>query len=260
MANESVAWSVSSRNEVSIIREGFQGPPISGDDHVVDISYSVAGMVFILHLKDNVVTMEYGTNVKPPDWKEVTVILPAEVTVRKIDASPKNEVYMVLSDGTLAVATKPKKGSDSIEPKVVEGVDECFQVSAAPDGIIWVVACDPNVGSVVQWLDPKTKKWSTVPEINNARRVTGTDKGKAYIITSDGDITLCDKKGVKKEVPVGFHVSEISVGDDGALWATEQHGDLDRGNVHVTTNQGKKWTAIEGVNVALLDAGTLKTA
>ena len=260
MANESVAWGINSRNEISLIRKDFQGPPISGDDHVVDISYSVSGMVFILHLREDAVILEYGSSISPPDWKEIVVTLPAGVVVHKIDATPKNEVYLVLSDGTLAVASKPKKGAASIEPKILEGVENALQVSAAPDGLIWVVASDPNVGSVVRWCDPKTKKWSTIPDINNARRVTGAVKGKAYIITSDGSVVLCDAKGVKKEIPAEFYVSEISIGDDDALWAIERHGDLGRGNVHVTTNQGKKWQIVEGANAKYLDAGVLSEA
>jgi hypothetical protein len=257
MANQHVAWSINSRNEVSLIYENYQGPQFSGDDQAVDISYSASGMVFILHHREGAEVLEYSDSVFPPQWQELVVALPGGITIRKIDAGPKNTLYMVLSDGSVAFIDKPKKGQASAEPKILEGVQDALQVSAAPDGLVWVVACDPAIGSVVRWLDPKKNEWTTVPELNNARRVTGTDKGKAYIIKSDGEIVLCDKKGDQKEVPSEFHATEISVGPDGTLWAIAQDGEPNGGLVFTTSNQGKKWGPVEGADAKLLDAGVL---
>ncbi len=255
MANQHVAWSINSRNEVSLIHESHQGPPMLGELNVVDISYSVSETVFILSVSDGNSYLEYGKNTMPSDWKSVTLVLPGEIQVSKIDASPADKVYLVLSDNTLAEIAAPD--GTQAHPQVLDGSDGAAQVSAAPNGDVWIVAYT-NDGSVVRCLSGN--EWKTVPDINNAYRVTGTANGEAYVIKSDGNIVLVNTEGAQKEVPFEHNATEISTGADGTLWVIAQDGGLNGGVVYTTSDTGANWHQVSGADAKYLDAGTLAVA
>ena len=263
MANQSVTWSINSRNEVSLIYEGHQGPPISGEDRVIDISHSVSGMVFILLNHDGVPFLEYSDSIEHPQWAEVAVILPAGLHVHKIDAGPKNNTYLVLSDGTVGVISKPKEGQKSATPEILEGTEDTLEVSAGPDALVWVIAYDSSKGTVVRWFDPKGETWHTIDGIEHPRRITGIAKGKAYIIDVNGKIILIDKKGntevVSEEFAGDTKASQISASEDGTLWLVV-HGSLNSELVYISKDKGKNWTKIENAEAHHLDAGVLKNA
>ncbi|OJJ15876.1 hypothetical protein BKI52_36770 [marine bacterium AO1-C] len=255
MANQHVAWSINSRNEVSLIYENHQGPPMLGDTQVTDISYSVSETVFILSVNDGHNYLEYGKSQMPTDWKSVTVVLPSDVRVNKIDASPADKVYLVLSNGMLAEIATPDGAQAT--PQMIDGSEGAIQVSAAPDGNVWIVATTSE-GSIVRCLNGN--EWKTVPDINNALRVTGTANGEAYVIKSDGNIVLVNTEGVQKEVPFEHNATEISVGADGTLWVIAQDGDVNGGLVYTTSDTGANWHHVPSADAKYLDAGTLAVA
>lgn len=257
MNNLNVAWGINSRNELSLIYKDHQSPPFFGDEHVIDITYSAGGMVFVLINKDGSEILEYSTNVFPPQWQSLVLILPGGIRVHKIDAGPDDKTYMVLSDGSVAVVSKPDQGEESLTPEIIDGIEHAMQVSAASDGTVWVIASDPAIGSVVSWLDPKSKKWSTIPDLNNARRVAGTNNGKAYVVDSAGDLWLYDKKGKSKSIPCEHDVSEISIGSDDTLWIVIQDTGINGGLIYTTSNQGKTWEKVDA-SALYLDAGVLQ--
>ena len=257
MANQHVAWSINARNEVSLIHTDFQGPPFLGETKVIDISYSVSETVFILFTNEGNNFIEYGKNEVPNSFKSVSLLLPGGVQVSKIDASPADKVYMVLSNGTLAEMSAPE--GSTVEPTIVAGSDGVAQVSAAPDGKVWVIAYD-GTGSVVKFKNLDSADWNTVPDLNNATRVTGTNDGQAYVVKSDGSIILVNAEGPQKEVPSEFPASEISVGADGTLWVIAQGGGFDGGSVYTSTNEGAQWHQVPNAEARYLDAGTLAVA
>ncbi|HAS46579.1 MAG TPA: hypothetical protein DCS93_39215 [Microscillaceae bacterium] len=252
MANQHVAWSINSRNEVSLIYENHQGPPMLGDTQVIDISYSVSETVFILSVKDGHNYLEYGKNNVPTEWKSVTVVLSQDVRVNKIDASPADKVYLVLSDGTLAEIAAPDGAQAT--PQVIDGSEGAIQVSAAPDGNVWIVATTSE-GSIVRCLSGN--EWKTIPDINNAKRVTGTTEGQAYVVKGDGSIVLVSTDGAQKEIPFEHQATEISVGAEGTLWAIAQDGGFTGGNIYTTSDEGANWNHVSGADAKYLDAGLL---
>lgn len=252
MANQHVAWSINSRNEVSLIYENHQGPPMLGETRVVDISYSVSETVFILSVNDAYSYLEYGKNQVPTEWKSVTIVLPGDVRVNKIDASPADKVYLVLSNGMLAEIPTPDGAQAT--PQIIDGSEGTIQVSAAPNGDVWVVAATDE-GSIVRCLTGN--EWKTVPEINNAKRVTGTTEGQAYVVKGDGSIVLVNTEGAQKEISFEHQATEISVGAEGTLWVVAQDGGFTGGNIYTTSDEGANWNHVPGADAKYLDAGLL---
>lgn len=252
MANQHVAWSINSRNEVSLIYENHQGPPMLGETQVVDISYSVSETVFILSVNDAYSYLEYGKDAMPMEWKSVILVLPQNVRVNRIDASPANTVYLILSNGMLAEIAAP----DGVQatPQIIDGSEGAVQVSAAPNGDVWIVA-HTNEGSIVRCLSGN--EWKTVPEINNAKRVTGTAEGQAYVVKADGSIVLVNTEGTQKDVHFEHQATEISVGADGTLWVVAQDRGFTGGNIYTTNDKGANWKHIPGADAKYLDAGML---
>ena len=251
MEKKHVAWSNNCRGEVSVVYEKYQGPSLLGDLNFVDISVSASERVFVLSTNGEYTNLDAGESRIPSNWERFNVILPGGININKIDASPKNIIYAVLSDGTLGkIAVSNNEG----KLKVIKGVEGVTQVSAAPDGLVWVVATNGD-GSEVKFYNGK--KWTNVPGIEHAMRVTGTEGGQAYVVRGNGEISLVSAKGIVKKIPFSHNPTELSVGPDGTLWAIAQNQDFTGGTVYTTNNQGTKWSQVEGADAKYLDAGLL---
>ena len=142
---------------------------------------------------------------------------------------------------------------------IVPCVESVSQVSAAPDGLVWVVCADRNIGSVVKWMDPKKGDWNLIPDLNNATRVTGGSKGKAYIINSAHEVSSYTKKGVPTTLKCDFEPSELSIGPDGRLWVLSKGlgESLGGKRAYYTDNNGKDWNEIVGAACTSMDAGVI---
>ena len=189
------------------------------------------------------------------DWQDFTLELPEEVNASKCDISPSNDLYLVLSNGTLAKLAVPAKGGGSVAPETVGGVERVTQVSAAADGKVWVVDAD-GLGSVVKWTDGDG--WNTVPGIANATRVTGTSEGGAYIVNSSGQIIhhTAEENGI---VPTDFGVKQISVGPDNRLWAISDIPQDGGSIVFYTDDNGANWNEVGDSGAVAIDAGLINS-
>lgn len=272
MATQQVAWTVDNLNNLAVLYSDYQTPPYTADWDIIDLTISSSGTVMVLARDGEQTIVHHAADTFPLEWSSTTLKLdkaastpsePGEEVTQAvhIDASPDDTLYIVLNSGLLASVKLPTGKDTEVSPTLVKGVDHVSQVSAAPDGLVWVVCSDPAVGSVVKWMDAKGK-WSQVPDLNNARQVTGGPKGKAFIINSADELANYTKKGVKTEIPCDFGPKALSIGPDGRLWviATHTAENLCDGSVaYWTDDDGKNWTEIPGSNVNNLDAGIINS-
>lgn len=274
MATQQVAWTVDGFNNLAVLYPNYQSAPFTKGWNIIDLTISASDTVMVLTQEDNVTTLHYTKETFPLEWSSVTLDLSkvaitpegsaeAEVTeALRIDASPDNTLYLVLNSGLLAQVSLPKSGKGSVAATLVQGVESVTQVSAAPDGLVWVVCGNSQIGSVVQWMDPKNGKWNIVPELYNAQQVTGGPKGKAFIIDSSCQLANYTKKGAKTEIPCDISPRALSIGPDGRLWVVASNsGENQTGGSAAfwTDDDGKSWTEVKGSNVTTLDAGLLQS-
>lgn len=259
MSNNSVAWSINSRNQFSLIYPDYQGPVFSGDKRLVDISVSDANGVFILINSNGRNTLEYSGLVFPFDWQSFHVVLPVELTIRKIDASIKDKIYLILTDNSVAWIPGPNAGEGNInkEPEIIPGSGPAYEISVAPDGTVWIVASDPELGSVVKWYDRKKKKWNTLPGLTNAKKVKAGPGDNVCIINSADKIDFYDKKGAATTLPADFGGCELSIAADETIWVVSNQAKEGGARVYWTVDKGKKWHEVPEAAATLLDAGNM---
>lgn len=257
MATEQIAWALNADKQVVLIYPTYQSSPYTGDSFLVDITVSKGGTVLALELNDASTIVHFSKPEFPMVWQEFSVDCGTNVNAGRCDASPSDELYLVLSTGELAKLAIPKKGGGkAVKAKVVAGIDRVSQVSAAPDGQVWVVAFDSVAGSHVQKMDTKGK-WQPVEGTNGAVNVTGTAEGGAYIMTSGGEIVLVDAKGEKSIVPTDFTPTAITVGPDNRLWALSAVPQEGGSMVYYTDDDGRNWTVVENSGAVAIDAGLI---
>ena len=257
MINNNVAWSSNSRNRFSLIYPDHQGPVFSGDRHLVDISVSEANGVFVIVNSNGRNTLEYSGLAFPFNWQPFHVVLPSELTIRKIDASIKDKVYLILSDNSVAWIPGPNAGKDNInqEPQIISGSGLAYEISVAPDGTVWIVASDPGLGSVVKWYDRKKKKWNTLPGLTNAKKVKAGLNDNACIINTADKIAFYDKKGAATTLPAAFGCRELSIAADETIWVVSNQAKVGGARVYWTADKGKKWHEVPEAAATVLDAG-----
>lgn len=274
MTTQQVAWTVDGFNNLAVLYPEYQSPPYTADWKIIDLTISKAETVMVLALDGPVTVVHHTKEAFPLDWKSTDVNLdkvantpkgsrlPEPTEVLRIDASPDNTLYMVLNSGLLAKINLPEGEESEVEAQLVEGIEHVSQVSAAPDGLVWVVCSDPAIGSVVKWMDPKNGKWKLVPNLMDAQQVTGGPKGKAYIIDSSGKLANYTQKGVKTEIPALFDSRGLSIGPDGRLWVISRftaEGEEGGSTAFWTDDDGKNWKEVQGSNVINLDAGIIQS-
>ncbi len=267
MVTHQIAWAITGDNRIAMLTRDFQTAPYTGEEwRLVDLTISKAEWLMALALEGEDSVIHYTNETFPMDWKKAKIDLGEGLQAIKIDASPKNVGYVVLNSGVLGRIELPKEvkeGGEGIATfHEIKGVEDVMQVSAAPDGLVWVVAADPAVGSVVKWMDPTKKKveWHTIPGLGIAKKVTGAADGKAYVVNSKGEIALYEKNGEFQMVLSDFSASEITVGPEGRLWVTSQDPSFTGGaTAYHTDDDGRNWTMVEGSGVMYLDAGNVET-
>ena len=257
MATERIAWSLTADRAIALIYPTYQTSNYTGGEmNLVDITVSTTGTVLALGLDDAATKVHFSQEVFPMDWQEFNIDLEEGVNASRCDASPSGELFFIRSDQQLAKLTIPKKGGKAVKSTLVKGGENVVALSAAPDGQVWVVALDPNVGSVVKKMDTKGK-WSTIEGIGNAMRVTGTAEGGAYVLTSDGVIHDVPAKGEKGIVPSSFYASIITVGPDNRLWALSSEPQIGGSKVYYTDDNGQNWTPVDNSGAVAIDAGLI---
>ncbi len=272
MATQQVAWTVDGFNNLAVLYPNYQTPPYTADWNIVDLTVSASKTVMVLVQDGEETVLHYTSETFPMEWSSTTikfdkVALKAEESegeeithAMRIDAAPDDTLYVVLNSGLLAQVKLPKGKAATTQATLVKGVEHVSQISAAPDGLVWVVCSDPAVGSVVKWMDPKNGKWSAIPDLNNAQQVTGGPKGKAFIINTANELANYTKKGAKTEISSEFIPKGLSIGPDGRLWVISGTAveSLTGGYVvFYTDDDGKNWTEVPGSNVKNLDAGII---
>lgn len=273
MATQQVAWTVDGNNNLAVLYPEYQSPPYSADWNITDLTVSKAETVMVLTIDGAFTVVHHAPETFPLQWSSTVINLDkvrqtptgqlnVEITeVIRIDASPDDTLYMVLNSGLLAKAKIPESGEEEVEATLVKGIDSVKQISAAPDGLVWVVTSDPAIGSVVKWMDPKKGKWNLIPGVKDALQVTGGPKGNAYIINSAGEIVSYSQKGKKTEIPCQLSPRGLSIGPDGRLWIySTVTGEEDEGGsiAFWTDDLGKNWTEVPRSNVNNLDAGIME--
>ncbi|HAA14065.1 MAG TPA: hypothetical protein DCE41_21180 [Cytophagales bacterium] len=182
-----------------------------------------------------------------------------DVTGIRLDASWQADVcYVVKENGS--VWTVSKDGAQN----VVAQEDTAYEVSAGPDGTIWVVSREAiEGGALVKYLepgyDPAEPEWKAVPGVG-ATRITGQPNGKAMIVDGGGFLSRIDKEGNIEGFPVGDTVFEASMGPGGNLWAIMRNTESNTGrDVMLQTGGEGEWVAwkeIPGdINAGKIDAG-----
>lgn len=176
----------------------------------------------------------------------------------RLDASWQSEVCYVVKDNG-SVWTVSKSG----EQLPIAQEDAAYEISAGPDGTIWVVSRDAIEGGArVKYLnpgyDPAEPEWKTVAEIG-ATRITGQPDGKAMIITGENHMSRIDKEGNIEGYPLGDTVFEASMGPEGNLWAIMRDGESQIGrNIQLQTGGEGDWVAWElipgDINATKIDA------
>ncbi|MFY0601942.1 MAG: hypothetical protein JXR03_19865 [Cyclobacteriaceae bacterium] len=283
MATEKIAWAITVQNSVALLHPEYQSPPYTSDEvRFVDLSISKEEQVFVIALKNSDTELHYSNLTFPPQWKSAEIevneaddypedyeppkdAVPLEtgsLQAVRIDVGPNGIGYLVFNDGRLGQFDLPsEKSKDPIVWAQVDGVSGVSQVSAAPDGLVWVVARDSERGSVVRFQNPKNGEWKTVAGINDARRVTGRQNGGAYVVDGGGSIKEVSPKGVVERTLNFDHggARELSVGAGDRLWVTSSHPSISAGalKVYHTDNEGTDWQEVDGSGVLYLDAGQI---
>ncbi len=257
MATQQIAWAINGTSDLTMLFPESQGPPYTHPDwNVQDLTISPDGTLMVLAWEGNATVIYYTPQNFPMEWKWFLVSLDGGVQGVKIDAGPGDSLYMITNTGAVGRVPIPADGGEQSSFELIEGVEGVMQISAAADGIVWVVACDPNRGSVVCWWEKG--KWKTIPELANALRVTGSKRGKAFVINSDGELYEFSKKGEAKRIHADFPSSQLSVGPNGRLWVRSGQSTTKPGtSVYWTDDKGENWHEIDGSGVLQLDAGTV---
>ncbi|MDW3194098.1 MAG: hypothetical protein R8G66_17115 [Cytophagales bacterium] len=274
MTTQQVAWTVDGDGNLAVLRHDQQSPSYTADWRILDLTVSKAETVMVLTVDGAFTVVHHAPEVFPLQWSSTVINLdkvkhtPAgqlnpEITeVVKIDAAPDDTLYMVLNSGKLAKAQLSKESGAEVEATLVDGVENVKQISAAPDGLVWVVCSDPKIGSVVKWMDPEKGKWKVIPDLRDALQVTGGPEGKAYIINAYSELAYYTQKGAKTNIPCeNYGARVISIGPDGRLWmVTSYGGDGKEGGSVVcwTDNDGENWNEVPESNANNLDAGLMK--
>ncbi len=274
MTTQQVAWTVDGFGNLAILHADHQTPSYTADWKILDLTVSKAETLMVLTIDGAFTVVHHAPEVFPLQWSSTVINLdnvkhtpkgqlnPEITEVLKMDASPDNTLYLVLNSGKLAQVQLPEGGDSEVEATLVEGVESVSQISAAPDGLVWVVCSEPKIGSVVKWMDPQKGKWNLIPDLNDALQVTGGPNGKAYIINSYGELANYTQKGAKTNIPCeNYGPRAISMGPDGRLWmVTSFGGEGQEGGsvVFWTDNDGESWTEVPDSNANNLDAGLMK--
>lgn len=180
------------------------------------------------------------------------------VTAVRLDASWNKDVCYIVKDNG-SVWNVDTSGTQNI----VAQEDSAYEISAGPDGTIWVVSRDAiQGGAAVKYLesgyDPGNPDWKTVPGVG-ATRITGQPDGKAMIIDGTGHMSRIDKDGNVEPYPVGDTVFEASMSPSGNLWAIMFDGESPIGrSVQLQTGAEGKWVpwklVSEDINATKIDA------
>lgn len=272
MTTQQVAWTVDGDNNLAVLYPNYQSPSYTTDWKITDLTVSKAETVMVLTIDGAFTVVHHAPETFPLQWSSTVInldkvkqiptgLLNPEITeVLRIDASPDNTLYLVLSSGFLAQVTLPSGEDTEVEATLVEGIDRVSQISAAPDGLVWVVCSDPGIGSVVKWMDPKKGKWNLIPDLNDALQVTGGPKGKAYISSSSGQLASYTQKGKKTEIPCRLSPRGLSIGPDGRLWIYTNFAEEGVGGTvaYWTDDDGENWSEVPNSNVNNLDAGIMQ--
>ncbi len=258
MTTQKVAWAINGHKELSLILPDYQSPPYTSSWRLADISVYKETLLLLSKEEGNANTIHYTSCAFPFEWKSFIVSLESGLEISKLDAAPDGNVYLVFNNGQLAKIKVPENETEMVQYELVANISEVRQVSAAANGWVWVVIFDSSKGSIVKWMDPKDGQWNEIPELIHAMYVTGDNKGNAYVVTSDHQLTIINKKGKKDPITFEAGAREISVGSDGRLWVQSMEPSTMGGSfAYWSDDSGKSWNKVEGSGVSYLDAGQI---
>ena len=275
MATQQIAWAVNGNNNISIVYPDYQSPSYTNDEwNLADLTISAGKVLMVLSIEQGDSYIYHTPETFPMTWFKGIANLDAVATedekkermpqVVKIDANPDNDLYMVLNNGKLAKATweaiqeSEAEEESEIVVEIVKGIENVMQVSAAPNGWVWVVAADPTIGSVVKWMNPENGEWNLVPNFGQAARVTGGIDGNAFVIDSAGTIFEITEEKELRIIPFWGSATQLSVGPENLLWIISgfpSESSFGGSYIYHTKDGGLNWECVEDSGAIYLDAG-----
>ncbi|WMN12612.1 hypothetical protein QYS49_34075 [Marivirga salinae] len=248
MKKKSKILSLTNKNTLREITQDGIGK--TSNESIRDVSISANGTLWAIMLDPNASEKDAGGGpVKykgPTDKKWKSIESGGAI---KIDGGPKgSKAYIINNKGEVWQLEIEKK------PIQLSGEGFAKEISAGADGTVWVISQEgTHGGASIQYL--KDDQWIRVPSELGAIKISGTPKGEALIINSDGIVSTIDKNGLAEQMTGENFAKEISIDPDGVIWIVSNDPHEDGGNkVSYQIKSGEAWQDVDG-GATILDAG-----
>ena len=155
----------------------------------------------------------------------------------KVDASwQADEAVAVLSNGSVATVDKSGKST------VISDENFAMDVSAGPDGTIWVVSTEITDGgdNLIKYYNAEDKSWVALDVPGEG--VSGRPDGSAIVVANGSAVNVNKEGQVLGGIPLApGTIKQLSVAADGSAWVVTNEASDAGGNkvVYVTfTEEG----------------------